>query len=74
MYIQIIEKKRRLKFLIQLQKNASSAEDAIALLLDWDWRLTACHFFNVDRSLLSGVGLCYQIRFYEMIKRKVCLI
>jgi hypothetical protein len=29
--------------------------EAVADFLIWDWKLTACHFFSVDRSLFTGV-------------------
>lgn len=33
--------------------------DVLKLSLDFDWRLNACDFFNVDLQLLSGVSDAY---------------
>jgi len=70
---QIQKRKRRLKYLRLLtKKKVEFAESAGALFLDWEWKMSACQFFTVDRSLVSGVSI--QVVHFTFLKSEFDLI
>ena len=60
MYSEQIESRKfkihRIAVSIDNSENEDAAVEILRVLKSWNWQLSACDFFHVDRTMLNGVN------------------